>query len=77
MLILTRKKDEKIMIGDEIEITVVDIEGGQVQLGIEAPREIDIYREEIYKEVKEENIEAIRKQLDISQLEDLQVAEDD
>ena len=64
MLVLTRKKNESIMIGDEIKITVLEDSGGQVRLGIEAPREIDIYREEIYKEIKEENKKASAVQID-------------
>ncbi len=66
MLVLTRKKDEKIMIGDDIVITVVDVSGGQVQLGIDAPRHIEIHREEIYRRIEEENIEAAgQKEVDI------------
>ncbi len=58
MLVLTRKKGEKIVIGDNIVLTVVDIKGDQVQLGIEAPRDIPVHREEVYKEIQEENIKA-------------------
>lgn len=55
MLVLTRKRDESIIIGDEIRVTVVDVRGDQVKLGIEAPRHIPVHREEIYKEIQEEN----------------------
>jgi len=58
LLVLTRKKGEKIVIGDNIVLTVVDIKGDQVQLGIEAPRDIPVHREEVYKEIQEENIKA-------------------
>ncbi len=58
MLVLTRKKGEKIVIGDNIVLTVVDIKGDQIQLGIEAPRDIPVHREEVYKEIQEENIKA-------------------
>lgn len=55
MLVLTRKLDESIMIGDDIKITVVGVRGDQVKLGIEAPRHIPVHREEIYREIQEEN----------------------
>jgi carbon storage regulator len=55
MLVLTRKEDESIMIGDQIKVTVVESSGGQIKLGIEAPQEIEIYREELYEQIKEEN----------------------
>lgn len=61
MLVLTRKRDESIMIGDEIKITVVDVRGDQVKLGIEAPRHIPVHREEIYREIQEENRRAALK----------------
>lgn len=55
MLALTRKKDEAIMIGGEIEIKIIDIIGDKVRLGISAPKDIKIYREEIYLQVSESN----------------------
>lgn len=55
MLILTRKKDETIVIGDDIRITVIDIQGDKVRIGIEAPRELSVYRQEIYDAIREEN----------------------
>lgn len=55
MLVLTRKENEKILIGDDIEITVVAIDNGSVQLGINAPREIEILRKELLEDVKKEN----------------------
>ena len=51
MLILTRRKDESILIGDDIKITVLDTSGNQIKIGIAAPREIEVHREEIYNKV--------------------------
>ncbi len=58
MLVLTRKKDEKIMIGENIEIQVLSIDGNQVQIGIDAPRSIEVHREEVYERIRQENVEA-------------------
>ncbi len=55
MLVLTRKVGEAITIGDRIKITVVEVKGGQARIGIEAPADFRIYREEIYLKVKEQN----------------------
>lgn len=55
MLVLSRQRDETIMIGDEIEITVVDIRGDKVRLGITAPTRISVHRKEVYEAIKNEN----------------------
>lgn len=55
MLALSRKKDESIMIGDNIEIKILEVSGDKVRIGIEAPREITIHRKEIYVQIQEEN----------------------
>jgi len=60
MLALTRKKGESIIIGDNIEVKILDIEGDRVRLGIEAPREISIHRQEVYKQIQEENKAALK-----------------
>lgn len=58
MLVLTRKKDQTLVIGDNIEITVLDIQGDQIRLGVDAPKSIKIFRKEIYLEIQEENRKA-------------------
>jgi carbon storage regulator len=58
MLVLARKKGEAIMINEDIEITVIDIQGDQVKIGIEAPRSVSIHRKEVFLEIKEENRKA-------------------
>jgi carbon storage regulator len=60
MLVLSRQRDETIMIGDEIEITVVDIRGDKVRLGINAPTRIAVHRKEVYEAIKRENQQAAR-----------------
>jgi carbon storage regulator len=72
MLVLSRKIDERIMIGDQIEISVVDIKGDQVKLGISAPSQVKVYRKEVYQAIQKENIEAARvKPSALPTLEDL------
>ncbi len=58
MLVLSRQRDETIMIGDEIEITIVDIRGDKVRLGITAPNRIPVHRKEVYEAIVKENQEA-------------------
>jgi len=55
MLVLSRRRDETIMIGDDIEITVVDIRGDKVRLGINAPRHIPVHRKEVYDAIKRDS----------------------
>ena len=61
MLILTRKRNERIMIGDSIEVTVVDIRGEQVQLGINAPKDVPVHRREVYEAIVRENGKVVAK----------------
>ena len=60
MLVLSRQRDETIMIGDDVEITVVDIRGDKVRIGIEAPAKIAVHRKEVYEAIREENERAAR-----------------
>jgi carbon storage regulator len=55
MLVLSRQRDETIMIGDDIEVTVVDIRGDKVRLGVNAPRELSVHRKEVYEAIRREN----------------------
>ncbi|MDW2884396.1 carbon storage regulator CsrA [Exiguobacterium artemiae] len=68
MLVLKRKTGEAIQIGDDIELTILAIEGDQVKLGINAPRYIDIHRKEIYLAIQDENAEASQSTSLMSQL---------
>ncbi len=54
MLILTRKSGEKLMVGDEVEITVLGVKGNQVRFGVNAPKEVAVHREEVYIRIKNE-----------------------
>ena len=69
MLVLTRKKEQSIIINDNIEITILDVQGDQVRIGINAPKSISIYRKEIFLEIQEENTKAAKT--DIGALNDL------
>ncbi|MCD6569522.1 MAG: carbon storage regulator CsrA [Deltaproteobacteria bacterium] len=72
MLILTRKVGESIAIGDNIQIYVVDIKGSQVKIGIDAPCDIKVHREEVYLKIQEENVLASRVvKDDLASVEDL------
>jgi carbon storage regulator len=58
MLVLTRKPGESIMIGDQTEISVLSVSGEKVRIGIEAPREIPVFRKEVYLAIRQEDLEA-------------------
>ncbi len=58
MLVLSRKKGQGIMLGDNIELTIIEIQGDQVRIGINAPKNVPIYRKEIFLEIQEENKKA-------------------
>ena len=64
MLVLSRKKNESIVINNDIVITVVEIRGDKVRLGIEAPREVSVHRREVYEAIQRENQQASKIRLD-------------
>jgi carbon storage regulator len=59
MLALSRKKDEAIVINDDIEVTIIEIKGDQVKLGITAPKSVPVYRKEVYTQIQAANKEAV------------------
>ncbi|RID84788.1 carbon storage regulator [Peribacillus asahii] len=63
MLVLTRKLNESIMIGNDIEITVLAVEGEQIKLGIQAPKHVDIHRKEVYLSIQQENNQALNTEV--------------
>jgi len=69
MLVLSRKSGESIVIGNDITVTVIEFRGDQVRLGIDAPRSVPVYREELYAEVSRQNREAAG--IDVSDLDGL------
>lgn len=68
MLILTRKKGQSIIINNNIEIVISAIDGEQVKIGINAPREVNVLRKEVYDAVQQSNREAIRPKIDLNAL---------
>jgi carbon storage regulator len=70
MLALSRKHGESIMIGSDIEITILEVKGDQVKVGIAAPKTVPVYRKEIYKEIQDANREAVNN-LDVESLRKL------
>lgn len=65
MLVLSRKLNQSIQIGDDIEVKIISIEGDQVKIGIEAPKHIDIHRKEVYLSIQEENSRAASLSVDL------------
>ncbi|MGO0907521.1 carbon storage regulator CsrA [Clostridioides difficile] len=65
MLVISRKKGETVLIGENIEVKVVGVDGNNVKLAISAPNNIGILRKEIYEKIKEENIKAAKKNIEI------------
>jgi carbon storage regulator len=64
MLVLTRKKNESIIIADNIELTILELQGDQVKIGIKAPKEVEIFRKEIIVKIEVENKKAIEGNID-------------
>ena len=72
MLILSRKLNESIIIGDDIELSIVDIKGDQVKIGINAPKSVKVFRKEVYDAIQDENRAAARSSIDtIPSLDDM------
>jgi carbon storage regulator len=71
MLVLSRKKGEAIVIGDNIELTVIGVEGDTVKLGIVAPKEVEVYRKELYLSIQQYNKEASNQALKLDGLKEL------
>lgn len=70
MLALARKVNQSIMIGNDIEVTILEIKGDQIKIGINAPKNIPIYRKEIYAQIQEENKSAVQE-VDLVKIKDL------
>lgn len=69
MLILTRKLNEKVVIGDGIVVSVVELRGDQVKLGIEAPKSVKVFRQEVYEAIQEENRRAAGSAMELPSLQ--------
>ena len=71
MLVLTRKKGESIIIDGYIEVKIMEIGEGKVSIGIDAPRNVDILRKELYESIQEENVKAAKQHIDLNEVKDL------
>ncbi|WP_409295724.1 carbon storage regulator CsrA [Peribacillus sp. SCS-26] len=67
MLILTRKKGESIQIGPDIEIKIVAVSGDQIKIGIDAPKNVDVFRKEIYLDIQNENKDALVSKVNLNE----------
>lgn len=70
MLILSRKINEKIIIGEDVSITIIEIRGDQVKLGVEAPKSVKVFRQEVYEAIQNENKAAATSNLNLDTLSD-------
>lgn len=68
MLVLSRKKGESIMIGDQIELVVLGLDGDAVRIGIQAPKQIQVFRKEVYEAIRQSNKEASNSSIELGQL---------
>ncbi|MCM1321074.1 MAG: carbon storage regulator CsrA [Bacteroides sp.] len=68
MLILSRKRDEKIKIGNDITVTIIDVRGDQVKIGVEAPKNVKVFRQEVFNAIQVENKAAAASSANISAL---------
>ena len=71
MLALARKVNQSIVIGNDVEITILEIKGDQIKIGIDAPKSVPIYRKEIYVQIQEENKQAAGEEIDVSALKNV------
>ena len=71
MLALTRKKGESLVVNNNIEITILEIRGDQIKIGISAPKDVPIYRKEVFLQIQEENKKAAARVADVAELENL------
>ncbi|NCN09939.1 MAG: carbon storage regulator CsrA [Leptospira sp.] len=71
MLVLARRINQSIMIGDDIEIVIVDIKGDQVKIGVQAPKNVSVHRTEVYQEIQDENKQAAKTDILPQQLKEL------
>lgn len=76
MLVLSRKTNQKILIGDDIELKIIEIRGDQVKIGVTAPQQVKVFRQEIYQEIQNENKAACIKNTNIV-LPNLNLAQSD
>lgn len=71
MLALSRKENEAIVIGNDIEVTILEVKGDQVKIGINAPKSVPVYRKELYLQIKEANKEAVEQATVVEALKDM------
>ena len=71
MLALSRKTGESIVINNEVEVTILEIKGDQVKIGINAPKSVPVYRKELYLQIQEANKEAVATEVDVDTLQEL------